>query len=278
MAVAVPPQLPTHYPWFHAEYGGANAARLRAQVVSSGCSTSGGNVQCDPEAMRAKASAAIGRPLSLAAYTLARYMTSEVGSGTPEEMVAVGQAAVNQARLRGYPDVNKLLLYNPGTKAANQGYYGPIHGPSGVSTAPYSRWAATSKDPHLLALLLADLVLSGDAGDFAQGATSQYGMEYIGNPKGLVSSHAADRKYWVGPLAGVNHWRTFLFRQYPKGALSAAEQQALLARGLWGVAQPRPVWPADMPVEARLGLATFAIVGLSGLLAYLIAKRKGLIR
>lgn len=276
MAVAVPPPMPTSYPWWHAEYGGANAAPLRARVISSGCGTSGGNVQCAPESMRAAAAAAIGRPLSLAAYTLARYMTSEVGGGTPEEMVAVGQAAVNQARLRGYPDVNKLLLSNPGTREANRGWYGPIHA-GGVSSSPYGRWASTSKDPHLLALLLADLVLSGQAGDFAQGATSQYGLEYLSDPKGKVTGHAAEGKYWVGPLAGVDHWRTFLFRQYPKGSVSPAEHQALLARGLWGVSQPRPAWPAGMPVETRLGLATFAIVGLSAYLAYRVMKRRGLI-
>ena len=283
MAVAVPPPLPSSYPWWHAEYGGARAAELRAIKIPSGCSTVNGNVQCAPETMRAQAEAtarATGRwskPLSLEAYTLARYMTSEVGSGTPEEMVAVGEAAVNQARLRGYQDVNKLLVWNPGTKVANQGYYGPIHGPGGVSTAPYGRWAATSKDPHMLALLLADLVASGGSGDFARGATSQYGLEYLSDPKGKVAGHAAEGKYWVGPLAGVDHWRTFLFRQYPK-TLSQADRAALLARGLWGVAQPRPVWPAGMPVEARLGLATFAVVGLSAYLAYRIAKRRGIVR
>lgn len=276
--VSVPPQMPTTWPWWHGELA-PRAATLRSKIIASGCSTSGGNVQCAPEAMRAdaelkaRATGMWDKTLTLPAYTLARYMTSEVGGGTPEEMVAVGEAAVNQARLRGYGDINKLLVWNPGTKAANQGYYGPIHGPSGVSTAPYGRWAATSKDPHLLALLLADLITSGSSGNFAQGATSQYGLELLGDPKGKVTSHAAEGKYWVGPLAGVDHWRTFLFRQYPKG-LSDGERQALLARGLWGVAQPRPVWSPSMPVEARLGLATVAVIALSSYLAYGVIRRR----
>ena len=259
MAIAVPPKTPTSYPWFHGEYA-PRAKVLRAQVIKSGCSTSGGNVQCDPSAMAAKAG------VSLPVYTMARYMTSEVGGGTVEEMVAVGEAAVNQARLRGYPDINKLLLYNPGTKDANRGYYGPIHGPSGVSTAPYSRWAATSKDPHALALELADLVISGKSGDFSDNATSQYGLEHLSNPTGKVLEHAADNKFWVGPLPGVDHWRTFLFRAYPKGSLSAPEKQALLERGLWGVKQPRPSWPSNMPVAARVGVGflSLAVAGVAG--------------
>lgn len=201
--------------------------------IDSGCPTVNGNVQCKPADMAAR----VGVPLEQ--YTIARYMQSEVGSGTIEERVAVGEAAVNQARMRGYPGVDKLLVWNPGTNAANQGYYGPIHGPTGVSTAPYSRWAATSKDPSPQTLALAQLVLSGKSGNFAQGATSQYGMEYISNPPRLVNGHADDGKFWVGPLPGVDPMRTFLFRQYPKGALSAAEAEALRARGLAAVAAGR---------------------------------------
>lgn len=226
--------MPTCWPSWHPRYVG-----LSNKPISSGCATVDGNVQCAPADMAARAG------VSLVVYTLARYAQSEVGSGTIEERVAVMEAAVNQARLRGYPDVTKLLVWNPGTKAANQGYYGPIHGPSGVSTAPYGRWAATSKDPSPQTLALAELVASGRSGNFAKGATSQYGMEYLSDPAGKVRSHAEDGKFWVGPLPGVDHMHTFLFRQYPKNSLSTIEVTALRQRGLDAIAAGRPTWKID---------------------------------
>ena len=65
--------------------------------IASGCSTVNGNVQCKPEDMAAQASRLLGRPVSLEAYTLARYLASEVGSGTLAERVSVAQNAVNRA-------------------------------------------------------------------------------------------------------------------------------------------------------------------------------------
>ena len=52
--VSVPPQMPTTWPWWHGELA-PRAATLRSKIIASGCSTSGGNVQCAPEAMRADA-------------------------------------------------------------------------------------------------------------------------------------------------------------------------------------------------------------------------------
>lgn len=273
--VSVPPQMPTTWPWWHGELA-PRAATLRSKVISSGCSTSGGNVQCAPEAMRAdaelkaRATGMWDKTLTLPAYTLARYMTSEVGSGTIEEMVAVGEAAVNRAKLSGSSILDRLLYRQP-VGHPNRGYYGPIHGPGGTSTAPYGRWAATSKDPHLLALHLADLVTSGQSGNFSGGADDQNGLEYFSDPAGNVRKQAADGDFWVGPLAGVNHWHTFLYKNYGKNHPDA---KALLERGLWATTQPKPVWSPSMPVEARLGLATVAVIALSSYLAYGVIRRR----
>lgn len=229
-------------------------------------------MQCSPESMRAKAEAdarASGlwtgfKALDLATYTLARYVTSEVGDGTPEEIVAVGEAAVNYAKRHKLPDgVLSLLLYRQPVGHPNRGAYGPIHGPGGTSTAPYGRWAATSQDPTMLTLLLADMVMNGQSGDFADGAEDQVGMEYMSDPVGKVRSQAAEMKYWVGPLAGVNQQRTFLFKYYGVKPTSS-DGAALLARGLWGAAQPGMKWSPLMPVASRGGIIVAAAIALVG--------------
>lgn len=220
------------WPAWHAEFAALDA-KLKSTTLSSGCATSNGNVQCPPESMRVAAAAklaAMGLPanLSLNAYALARYMQSEVGSGSIEERVAVGEAAVNRAKLRG-KSVADLLLRAQAPTHPNYDYFGPIHGGS-VETAPYGRWAATSKDPSVSTALLAMLVESGRSDNFSNGADDQDGLEYFSDPEGKVRKMATTGDYWVGPLVGVNPWHTFLSRHY--GNVSAADAAALLARGL----------------------------------------------
>lgn len=269
------------FPWFHAVYAG-----MSQRAVPSGCATVGGNVNCSPESMRAAAEARgkaegwwpSGKSMSLGTYSVARYITSEVGSGTIEERVAVAEAVVNRARL-ARTDVNGMLLYRQPSGHPNRGYYGPIHGAGGTSTAPYGRWAATSKDPTNVNLLLADLVLSGKSGNFAMGADDQNGMEYFDSPSGNVRKEADQGDYWVGPLPGVDHWHTFLYRHWdvsPSSALGAA----LLKRGLDAVAnRSRPQW-GGLPVCAggaplgtgeKIALGFLLAVGLGG--GFLVGRR-----
>jgi len=251
-----------------------------AQVtVSSGCAVaSNGNIPCSPESMRASAEAKMRQlgllnNLSLETYTLARYMHSEVGSGTIFERVAVGEAAVNRARMeRLSRGVLSLLLYRQGSSHPNYGYYGPIHGVgTGTSTAPYGRWAATSRDPTVLTILLADLITSGASGNFNRGADDQAGPEYWA-PQGqtalnnYVRNLANKGKYWVGPLVGIDPWHTFLTFT-PGVKASSTEGQVLIARGLQALQLPitRPKWdlstlpscggaPADTPALVVMGL------------------------
>jgi hypothetical protein len=246
------------YPYFHGQY--APLAAGPQTYIRSGCSVgSNGNVNCDPEDMRANAElqlAQLGFPreLSLETYTLARYMQGEVGSGTVEERVAVGEAAVNRAK-RERTTVNGLLLFRQPQGHPNRGWYGPIHGVgTGVSTAPYGRWATTSADPTLLTLLLAELVMSGKSYDFSRGADDQDGPEaWIGQGQasldGYVRRLASSNKFWVGPLPGVDHWHTFL--QFTAGPFD--DKQALLQRGLEALSLPaqRPQWPADLPLCSK---------------------------
>lgn len=252
----------TCYPSWHATF--APLVSSGQATLTSGCRVnSAGNVPCKPEVMRASAETQLAQraptgtfngKLSLDAYTLARYMQSELGSGTLEERVAIGEAAVNRAKMQNM-SVSTLLLNNPVTNAANRGWYGPIHGVgTGTSTAPYKRWAATSADPTVLTTLLAVLVMDGRSGNFSRGADDQDGPEYW-IPQGAaalanyVRGLAAKGKYWVGPLPGVDPWKTFL--QFTPGiSAETLTGQLLMQQGIKALSLPaqHPDWPASMPV------------------------------
>jgi hypothetical protein len=262
----------TCFPWWHATF--QPLAVAPQTTVSSGCAVNQatGNIDCDPEAMRARAEQfmrAHGYQINvdLPTYTLARYMHSEVGSGTIEERVAVGEAAVNRARLEKLPQgVVSLLLYRQPSKR-----YGEIQrGGTG-------RWAATSRDPTILTLLLANLITSGQSGNFNDGADDQDGLEYITyfpSADWKVRDEAKRGKYWVGPLPGVDHWKTWLWRTYGVSP-NTAQGMALLQRGLNEVARcqgsssgkrcmNRNVWPSNMPVCDKPVGWGLILAGLAG--------------
>ena len=253
--------------------------------MRSGCATVGGMVRCDPESMRADAEAqlraagAIGRSDSLSqdAYSVARYIASEIGAGTTEELVAVAEAAVNQARKRGLASVTDLLLRLSSQRTAkipSYGHYGPIHlddvatctrlfGPIPECTqsakcarlgadrccrpgcSPYGRWASTSKDPTVAHLLIARFVLAGGSTNFARGADDQYGPGASVSRGG--SADWADRLtkshlYWVGLLPGVDHWKTMLFRTMPSVDPSSVAGRAMVAMATAALSAGRPDW------------------------------------
>jgi hypothetical protein len=189
-------------------------------------------------------SAGYAGSLSLDAYTLARYMQSEVGVNRIAEAVAVTEAGINRAG--GGDNVTSVLLYSPGS---GYGHYGPIHGVgTGTSTAPYGRWAATSQNPSLKALLIAKFMLSDEFTGFS-GADDQDGPEaWVNQGQNALNNYVVNKlakngKYWVGPLPGVDHWHTFL--QYTPGiSASTPEGQALTQRGIDALTLPmvRPDW------------------------------------
>lgn len=266
----------TCLPWFS-----VLADQVPTTPISSGCGIDGnGNVPCDPEAMRADAEAqynALGYSgsISLEAYTLARYIQSEVGTQSVPEMVAVGEAAVNRADLQSLPQgVLSLLLYRQDPSSPNYGWYGPIHG--SAFSAPYGRWAATSQDPTVLSLMVAQLIMSGDTENFSNGADDQDGLEYVQafpDPAAKVRVAAAGGNYWVGPLPGINHWHTFLWRHYGVTP-DSDEGAALLQRGLDAVASRTPPDWSGLPVcprpATRKQLYVAGAVGilLGGMLAF----------
>ncbi len=196
----------------------------------------------------------IGGRLSLEVYTFARYMHSEVGNGTVEERAAVGEAAYNRSQRWG------RSIYNMLTPS---GYYGPIHAPKAyceslghdctatpnVCCAPYKRWAATSRDPSIMSLLLASLVVTGGSGNFTNGADDQAGPEaWIGQGQARLNSYvqglARAGKYWAGPIAGVDHWHTFLTIT-PDALTKQLVGSKLLQQGIEALQLPRRAssWP-----------------------------------
>lgn len=284
------------YPWWHAKFTPLRATPI---YVRSGCPlNASGNVACDPETMRAKAEAFLRASgllpeLSLETYTLARYMQGEVGGGhgggTLEEAVAVGEAAMNRVKLEGLQDANALLLYRQPPGHPNRGFYGPIHA-EGTSKAPYGRWATTHTDPTVLACLLADLITSGRSGNFNRGADDQAGLQYAANfPSipGAITTWANRHAFWVGPLPGVDHWRTFLVRHH-KGETATTAWGAERVRwtiaylnadmaangGARKLAQP---WPADLPTCTRGG-GMLAVVGILSATVGALAFNHGWIR
>lgn len=277
------------YPWWRAKF---EPMRQAAPIyVRSGCGVgSNGNVNCDPETMRASAELQLRAGgyldhLSLETYTIARYITGEVGGGSPpgtiEEAVAVGEAAVNRAKREGLKDANSLLLYRQPVGHPNRGFYGPIHGPGGTTSAPYGRWATTHVDPTVLACLIADLVTSGRSGNFSDGADDQAGIQYAANFPSIpnyVTYFANMSEFWVGPLPGVDHWRTFLYAhrsgetaKTPWGAARVKYTLDYLNRDMelsGGRKLPIP-WPKDMPTCTRGGL--LAVAGIMGATAGALA-------
>ena len=269
------------WPWFSSEYRTLDAQPWTKAVIKAGASAdASGNIPIAPETLRANAEAflaqnapqalaMIGGRLSLETYTYARYMASEAigNASTVEERVAVGEALRNRSGFFG-KSIYKLLTPS--------GYYGPIHGPGGTSTAPYGRWAATSRDPSVMTIILASLVTSGASKDFAQGADDQAAV----NTQAWVSYLAKNGKFWVGPLPGVDHRRTFLVFT-PDLVTRATRGPELLARGLAVIGKPPEAFPpmsqvCAKPLVSRRAtsfLLTMAGLAAGTVAAHFVAKR-----
>jgi len=240
--------LPSWHATFAPLIGGAAEAILR-----SGCSVdSAGDVACSPETMRAKAEQQLqasglwppNKSLTLDVYALARNVQSEVGTGTPEERVALAESTINQAARRSISPAQLILL-----SKNKKGLFGMIGGGRG-------RFTDSRQDPSILATLIADFALSGQSRSFAKGADDQDGLEYrssFPDPMARVRQYAKEQgRYWIGPLPGVDHWLLSLFAPYGYTE-SSPEGQALLQRAeqYFGnpkysdgrvVADMRPVW------------------------------------
>lgn len=215
----------------------------------------------------------LGPALSVDVYTLARYIASEVGSGTPSEKVAVGEAAINRARRWGLSIRGLLLDRAP---SPNKGYYGPIHckNADGSLGAPYGRWAATSRDPAVDDVLIAQMVFSGESGNFSKGADDQANVVSYNDPAGKVRALGAKNSYWVGPLPGVDHRHTFLFAYRPEIAPNSPIGLALIQAGVQATTAPSPNWTGLETCKATSKLPAVVALGLTGVAGYLLYRQR----
>jgi len=284
--------LPKWYPLY-------DSPALKSFILTSGCSMgtpscsaglSAGNINCNPAQMAAqadqklRATGYMGPAITLDAYTLARYIASEVGSSaTPGEKVAVAEAAVNRAR-RWKLSITGLLLNR--SPAPNKGYFGPIHcsNPDGSLGAPYGRWAATSKDPSAADVMLALLVTSGESNNFSRGADDQFGPDIEGtssHPTGWAAKAVAAKgeanNYWVGPLPGVDHWRTFLFTYRPDISPTSAQGKALIAAGVQALTnRTRPNWTGLPMCSTGVNTAAIAALATAGIASFFLYRYRDL--
>lgn len=283
------------WPWFHQIYADLAAQAWTKATIPSGCSTNynTGDITCSPESMRAAAEAwlarnapqalvHIGGRLALEVYTFARYMHSELGGGTIEERVAIGEAGLHRAKRSGR-SISQLLM--------PRGYYGPIHAPdyiceakglncagkSGHCCAPYGRWAATSRDPSVMAILLAHLIVTGESRNFSRDADDQDGPEaWVSGGQTALTNYvrklANSGKYWVGPLAGVDHWKTFL-QFTPDLATRALRGNELLQRGIAALTLPRrsPSWGSLPLCNKPMSTGQTFFLAMAGIAAGVLA-------
>lgn len=244
------------------------------KTLASGYTTNSiGNVPGDPAAMAQAAGRKLaadatlpadvrtrGARLTLDAYTLARNMTTEVGTSSIGDAVAVAQGTVNRAAVSGRSvtdvAINRQALGHP-----NRGFYGPINATITDATgrkitAPYGRWTATTKDPTVRAIALAQDILDGVIpATFNKGGDDQANLTIYQNPAAKVRGLADAGAYWVGPLPGVNHRRTMVFRTVKN--LDVAHAAVLVQRALTALGAASPDW-ARSPVCVGDALAVDA--------------------
>ena len=213
------------------------------------------SINCSPEAMRADAEAKLRslgdkvwpsrKVLTLDTYALARNLNSEFGSGSPTEKVAVALVAMNRA------------IALDGSKPHSEGW---IANHLIGSTRRFGRQvgqtrpAATTQDPSVADVLIADYVLSatksGELADITWGAThyldrfSQDGMRQRAIQNGDTTppaggsevfgswSDGGDVLTWVGHVPDIRPWRLMLMRRRPDLRQQGKVRAAIRAAGL----------------------------------------------
>lgn len=143
-------------------------------------------VPVDPETLAAAAAAVIGRPVTLAAYSMARMLRSEEGSGSTQVKRYLGHVATNDAHELAWT-LPRLFTYS--TKAERKGFFGK----------QISRRYSTAQDPYEIDLAVAELVInerdSGGA-DPTAGATKFVNKTAFAFQAG-ASSYEAVRARWM---------------------------------------------------------------------------------
>lgn len=165
--------------------------------------------------------------LDVNTYALARMLSSEENSGSAEVLLALAEAARNQAARRGRSVYSLLTSSKYPSRAGRFG-------------AQKGAWASTRLDPNGRHVAAAQVALGGS--DFTGGARdffdprTQDGGVQLGEALRLTSEqYIADRAkeglFWVGPLPGIDPYKLMLFRD---GHGDVGEALAVLEHGRGG--------------------------------------------
>lgn len=128
-----------------------------------------GQVNADPELLRAEAAATLGREVTLEAYALARMLRSEGGKGSPAEKQARAHVALNDAAAHDWSIVHTI--------AGPDGLFGQQRG-----------WRyASGSDPYENDLAVAEAVLEGELEDNTGGAVKFVDIDSFGVQPGTGS-------------------------------------------------------------------------------------------
>ena len=164
-------------------------------------------------------------------------------------------------------DVNQLLLY----LGPHAGHYGAIQ--SGTT----GRWAATSRDPSLADVLIARWILDGGAEGWSRGGDDQDGIEVTSafpNLSYYLDNLSKARRYWVGPLAGVDYWTTFVTVNRPDIDPASDAGKFLIARAAQAIGvTARPSY-AGWPTCPDRGWMVTAGIGFAGVAATFLMSRR----
>lgn len=261
-------------------------AAVPRTTVSSGCKIVTDNadplfgfVPCAPEDLRARAEKATGRSISLDQYSLARNIATEIGSGSISEKVAMALSTLGRAALGTSvgSSVTEVVLKNAQCSFGRGArcFYGSIHAAGNVDTAPFGRFTASTQDPTLQDLAIAEFVLDGRAGrplaldNFANGADDQWsplsskrGDRSAAVQTGLdkIGIEALSGDFWVGPICGVDPVKIQLFKR--RADLKGTPAGAALA------SQLRQAYAVNASAPGQLG-PDFVLAGGGGWLVLL---------
>lgn len=197
-------------------------------------------------------------------YAIARCIVSEVGTGNPTACLAIAETIVNAAARKGIEPYQWLVQLTSSAYAWTRFRYGEQHG----------RRASTRQDPNLRAVEAARAATAEKLGLVSGAVTwfepklqdsgAQGGRQLREDAAELATRWAKeDGLEWIGPLPGIDSYRTACFLRPVQGRPASAEALVRLVnvgRSGGKTLGPDSAHPETAAV-ARAGAPWLAIVG-----------------
>lgn len=206
--------------------GPATTARLLSDPSGSGNTWTG--IETSPVALHA--AAATDRDL----YAIGRCIISEVGDANGYAALAAAETLWNAARRKGLTPYQWLVGLTNDARDWTKWKYGEQSG----------RRASTRQDPTLRAITAAKVRQQAGVG-FVNGATTWYDPKTQDSGKqgrndlrfdavGIANKWAADGYQWIGPLPGIDSYRTVVYLKHVPGRANVEPLLALIKAGRRG--------------------------------------------